>query len=676
MPRWGRRLLLAAAALLVLAAAVAAAVLLLVDVNRYRPQITSLAQEATGRSVRLGTLSLGLLPSPAVAVRPLEVADSAPYPGRDALRADGLSIRVSLPALLRGRLVVRSIVLESPTLTLIRDPRGRWNFQDLIERASAAGGGRGAARGGPGIAVEKALVRSGRVLVYDDFVLPGLRAEVDLRPIEAVIEGLGGGAALGLSIGLGQSVLRADARLVTDAGAPRLRVRARAPALGAADLARLLPWLGVLRPPGLQIGGSIDLDGEADVPVDHPETLTFKGRVTLADLSYRDATMARSLERIGGTLSVDGQRAVWEGFALRAGGSSLAGRLQMEDFRRPRIGFALSSPRLDFNELIATFGPAPGGAPDVGAAPGGATPAAGAAGQEAGAPAGLLGGMSGQGTLSVKEVRFQTFDLRDVRASVALSGGVLALQEIRAGFYGGTLGGTARVALTAAVPAYGLGVRLENVDVAPLLEAYDPALRGLLQGRLTGRLDLDAAGVAMDAILESARGTGSLELTRGVLTSVDVLRQLAVLLEMAGGKGIGKEQTPFESLRAALRVENRQARTDDLLLRSADLDLEGRGWVGLDATLNLDATARFSEASTSGMVQKNAGLGRLTEGGRLVVYFNLSGDLAAPKFRLDTRAQARQVRETASERAKEKARDRLRERILKHLERPAPEEEP
>jgi AsmA protein len=667
MSRWGRRLLLAAAALIALAAGAAVAIALLVDVNRYRPQIASLAQEATGRPVHLGALSLRLLPSPSVAVRPLRLADSAAYPGRDALRADGLAIRVSLPALLRGRLVVRSIVLENPTLTLIRDASGRWNFADLIERASAAGAGRGAAPGGPGVAVEKALIRSGRVLVYDDFVLPGERARADLRPIDAVVTGFGpgGGATLSLSIGLGGSTLRAEARLEPGEGAPLLKVRARSAGLGAADLAGLLPWLGVLSPPGLRVGGSLDVDGEAEIPVDHPETLSFKGRVRLADLSYRDATMARSLERIGGTLSVDGRRAVWEGFALRAGASSLAGRLQVEDFRRPRIGFALTSPRLDFNELIATFGPAPGAA-DRGRPPAAALP-------EAGAPEGLLDGMNGRGTLTVEEVRFQTFDLRDVKASVALSGGVLEMREMRAGFYGGALGGTARVALASAVPAYDLGVRLEAVDVAPLLEAYDPGLKGLLQGRLTGRLDLAAAGVSRDAILGSVRGTGSLELTEGVLTSVDVLRQLAVLLEMAGGKGIGKDRTPFESLRASMRVEDRKARTEDLLLRSTDLDLEGKGWVGLDASLNLDATARFSEESTRGMVEKNAGLGRLTEAGRLAVYFNLSGGLGDPKFRLDTRAQARQARETAREKAKERARDRLRDRILKHLEEPAPE---
>lgn len=664
MPRFLRRLLAAVTVMAALVVAAAALVARFVDVNRFRPQIAARVQEATGRPVVLGRLSLRLLPAPAVAVRPLRVADSATHPGRDALRADGLSIRVGLLALLRGRLVVRSVILEKPTLTLIRDRQGRWNFDDLLARAALAGRAGGTAGGAQfDVAVERAVVRSGRLLVYDDFVTPGARAQADLRPVDAVITGLGGGGdtRMELSIGLGRSILKSTATLAAGSGAPVLKVRADSKGLQAADLARLTPWLGVLSPPGLKLGGSLDMQGEAEVPIDHPERLSFKGRLRLQDLSYQDASMTRPLEKVGGDLSVDGDRAVWDGFTLKTGGSSLLGRIQVEDFRRPRLGFALTSPALDFNEILAIFVAAPAGTKS--ADPAGAAPATG-----------LLDGMSGQGTLAVGAIRFQNFDLRDVHAGVNLSRGILTLREMTSSFYDGRLRGTAQVSLAGAVPAYAFGLGLEQVDVAPLLAAYDPGLKDLLQGRVTGELDLTAGGVGMDAILGSARGDGSVELSRGVLTSFSVLKQLATLLESAGGKGIGRDQTPFEWLRMTLTVSDGKARTGDLHLHATDLDLEGRGWVGLDATLDLDATARFSEDSTRGMVEKHAGLARLTENGGLVVFFNLSGALAAPAFRLNTREQARQVKETSRQFVKEKAREKLRDRILKHFEEPAPAE--
>lgn len=682
IPRWGRRLLLAVGGAIVLAVMAAVALVLTVDVNRYRPLIAAKASEATGRTVTLGNLSLRLFPSPSVASGPLRVSDSSRYAGRDALRAERLSIRVSLLPLLQGRLVVRSIVLEKPTLTLIRDREGLWNFDDLLHRASSTPGksetptGREALR----VAVERAVVRSGRILVYDDFVRPEMRAEADLRPVDAVISGWGSGAEtrLDLSIGLGRSAVRATAQLTPANGEPLLRIRSESSSLKAADLVRLTPWLGVLSPPGLEVGGSLELEGKAEIPVGQPENLTFKGTVRLLDLSYRDSTMTRPFEKIRGTLSVDGGRAVWDGFAMRVGSSSLAGRLQVEDFLRPRIGFALTSPRVDFNEILAVFAPE---RVVGGGGPGRAQPAVGRATERPAtptpaSPGGLLEGVSGQGTLAVKAVRFQSFDLEDVQAHVGLQRGVLGLKEMKARFYGGGLRGAAQVSLASAIPEYTLGVGLDTVDVAPLLIAYDPGLKGLLQGKLTGTLDLTAMGSEMEAILSTTRGAGSIELVNGVLTSFSVLKQLATLLEFVGGKGIGRDQTPFESLRATLRVVDRKARTEDLLLRSTDLELEGKGWVGLDATLDLDATARFSEDATRGMVEKHSGLGRLAEEGRLMVPFNLSGNLAGPKFRLNTRGQMQRARETAKERVKEKVREKMRDRILQHLGKPAAPEEP
>jgi AsmA protein len=650
------------AALIVLAAA---ALPFLVDVNRYRPLIVAGVQEATGRTLTLGAISFTLLPAPGLRVGgPIVISDSAAYPGRSALTAESLSVRLGLLGLLRGRASVTSIALHRPTLTLIRDARGRWNFDDLVARASAAPPAQAAGAGetgGLGVVVHNARVISGRVIVYDDAVQPGRRAQATIAPIDATILGWGGDdpTDLDLSAGVGKSLLRAQARLSARGEAPHLTLQAGGHRLRAEDFATLLPWLGVARPAGLQVSGSIDLEGSAEVPIERPESLRFKGNLVLDGLSYRDAGMALPLKGLSGRLTVDGDRAVWKNFKVSAGSSSLVGTLQVEDFMRPRIGFTLTSPRVDLNEIIATLVPA---------APAGAAPAAAASGA---VPTGILDQISGAGRLEVKQVRFQTFDLSNVSASMSLAKSVFTLKDLGASLYGGSLRGSASVDLARAVPRYALAARLSGIDVDPLIAAYDPTLKDLLRGRLAGNLDLGASGARMDAILDTARGTGAVELVDGSLTSFSVLKQLAALLELAGGKGIGKESTPFESLKAGLAIADGRARTDDLTLHSTDLDLEGKGWVGLDAKLDLNVTARFSEESTRGMVEKNARLGGLTVNDRMVISFALKGDLANPTFRLDTHAQV----ETAKEKAKEKLRERVRDRLLKQLVPAQPEEE-
>jgi AsmA protein len=629
---------------------------LLYDPKSLGPLISGQIQKITGRNAALGTIALRALPAPAVSAGPLTVSEGPRYPGREALRIERVSIRLRLLPLLRGRLEFGTIIVDGPTLTLIRDRQGRWNYDDILARTAALraaaekkpAAGR-APSGGMEFAVAQVVVRGGRVLIYDDAVVAGSRTEVRVDPVDAVLHDVGMGEAsrMDLSVGLGKSTLRAAARLHGKSGAQSLDLTIPASRLETVDLATLLPWLGVARPSGLTLGGAVTVDGTATVPLDQMEAVAFEGNLVLDDLSYRDATMTRPIERIGGRLRVSGQQADWEGFTATFGSSQLRGSLRVQDFLRPRIGFKLEAPRLDVNELTKTFAPAAPSGPAT------ARPAAGDPG------AGLVQ-VSANGTLSVGALRFETFDLSDVRATVTLRSAVLSLSDLQAKLYGGRLSGSCSLDLSRRAPGYRVDGSLDGVDVNALAAAYDPGLKDLLRGGLGGRLGLDASGADLDAIVNSARGTANLEIARGALTSFSILKQLASLLEMAGGKGIGKDETPFESLRGSFTIGAGRAQTTDLTLDSADLDLSGVGSVGLDAALDLALTARFSQEASRGMVEKTSQLRSLTDSeGNLVLHLLAKGGLAAPKISLDTRAQMRQLDRQKREEVKEKLRGRL-----------------
>src|SRR5258706_6043707 len=286
MPRFVRRALFVAAVLACLVVIAALALPFLLDVNRYRPLIVARVQEATGRTLTLGTISFRLLPAPGLSVGgPIKLSDAAAYPGRSALTADSFSIRLGILGLLRGRASVASITLHQPTLTLMRDGRGRWNFQDLVDRVSAApeAAKTTAPRDGGSlkIEVERARIQGGRLLVYDDAVTPGHRAQAVIAPLEAEIRGWGGDTPthIDLSVGVGKSRLRSHATMSAADKTPRLTLEARGKGIRAEDLVLLLPWLGVARPAGLQVNGSLDLDGRVSLPLEHPGKLQFKGGI-------------------------------------------------------------------------------------------------------------------------------------------------------------------------------------------------------------------------------------------------------------------------------------------------------------------------------------------------------------------------------------------------------------
>ncbi len=108
-------------------------------------------------------------------------------------------------------------------------------------------------------------------------------------------------------------------------------------------------------------------------------------------------------------------------------------------------------------------------------------------------------------------------------------------------------------------------------------------------------------------------------------------------------------------------VADGRARTDDLVLHSEDLDLEGKGWLGLDATVDMEVAARFSPEASRGMIEKNARIRSFTDReGRLTIHLHVKGDLASPVFRLDT---SRQV-DTLKEHQKKRLEDELKGRLI------------
>jgi AsmA protein len=636
----------------------------LVDVNRYAPLLAAQIETFTGRKATFGPIALRVLPAPAVHVAPVTLAEGARYPGRDFMRVEGIDVRLRLMPLFRGRVEFGTIVIDRPTVTVIRDRQGQWNFDDLLERAEALKKRGGAATGtpaaggaAPSIGVGAAEIRGGRLLVYDDAVTPGRRSQLTVAPIDARLSGWGLGAHTDadLSVGLGKSSVKASGRISGAGDSQVMEAKIAKSRLETADLVPLIPWLGVARPAGLQVGGGADLEGKATVPLSRPEALQFDGTITLDNLHYKDAGLTRPIEKIGGRLKVSGQRTTWEGFTAAIGASDLSGTMTVEDYLRPRIGFALTSKKLDLNELIALQAPA---APGRGAPP--APPTGGAA--AAGGETDLLSQVSAAGTLKAAALRFQNFDLTNVQGKVTLKDSVATLSGLDAAIADGKMRGDAGLDLGRAKPAYRLQASLDKVDVNALASAYDPSLKNLLRGRLAGELSLDAAGNDFDAILGSARGTARLAIADGAVTSISVLKQLAGLLEMAGGKGIGKDETPFDLLQGHFAVADRKATTNDLSLDSKDLDLFGTGNVGLDASLDLGITGRFSEEASRGLIEKTSSLKALADPqGQVTVHLLARGPLAAPKIALDTHAQVRQVQAEKKEELKEKVRGRLRD---------------
>ncbi|MGH9866540.1 MAG: AsmA family protein [Candidatus Polarisedimenticolia bacterium] len=128
--RWPVRLAWAALVVVVLVAVAALILPRFIDVNTYRPLIQSKAEEALGRPVTLGEMSLSVFPSIAIRVENPHV--------EGLLSAQSLDVGVRLMPLLRGSVELRHVVLRRPELTLARRADGTWDLGSPARETQAA----------------------------------------------------------------------------------------------------------------------------------------------------------------------------------------------------------------------------------------------------------------------------------------------------------------------------------------------------------------------------------------------------------------------------------------------------------------------------------------------------------------------------------------------------------
>jgi uncharacterized protein involved in outer membrane biogenesis len=101
------------------------------DVNKYRGTIQSQLEKRLGRPVVLGEMGLSLFP-PRFRVQNLAIADDPRFsPDAPFIKAQELDVSVQLLPLLHKQIEIDSVSLQRPSVNLIKNSAGVWNFASL-----------------------------------------------------------------------------------------------------------------------------------------------------------------------------------------------------------------------------------------------------------------------------------------------------------------------------------------------------------------------------------------------------------------------------------------------------------------------------------------------------------------------------------------------------------------
>jgi AsmA protein len=103
----------------------------LIPVNQFRPTIEQKASAALGRKVEVGNLSLSLF-SGALGADNLSIADDPKFSSAPFLTAKSVKVGVELmPLIFSKTLNVTDVSIDSPQVSLIRNPGGQWNYSSF-----------------------------------------------------------------------------------------------------------------------------------------------------------------------------------------------------------------------------------------------------------------------------------------------------------------------------------------------------------------------------------------------------------------------------------------------------------------------------------------------------------------------------------------------------------------
>ncbi len=143
LPSWGYKIKKAAwISFAVLAFLLAGIVIVphFIDVGLFKRTYLPRVEDALSRRVDVGEVRLSLIPTPSIRMSNLKVFDHLPgNVDNTFFSAQQVQLRLRFWPLMKGRFEVSELVLEKPTLNLVKQPDGTFNYSDVADKKSSAG---------------------------------------------------------------------------------------------------------------------------------------------------------------------------------------------------------------------------------------------------------------------------------------------------------------------------------------------------------------------------------------------------------------------------------------------------------------------------------------------------------------------------------------------------------
>jgi AsmA protein len=639
------------------------------DVNQYRGTIQAQLQQHLGRSVNLGDMHLKVFP-PSLSVRDLAISDDAKFnPDAPFVKAQELDVSVNLLPLLRKQVEVNSLTLQRPSVNLIRNESGTWNFASLGHPADNAqssktspqddhpSGAKPNARvpttshppsasSGQQFSLGELTIRDGQISVLDrqQSKTPSLYDHIDVtlknfapdRPftIDAAVHMSGSGSQEARLQGEGGPIVQGEPAATPFRGTLELKQ------VGISDLSKFLNSPALSGTDGT-LTGKTKINNDSGKLTAQGETNIQNAKVHGMELGYPiTAQYDLSNEISTSVLTI-------RNFLLKLGSTPLQMAGTVNSKSTPaQLNLNVKANNISIAEaakLAAASGMALSKGTNVSGNLNADIQARGAANKPA-----LNGNLVGtniqlSGNDIVQPVQIPSLNLKltptDIQSNpfTITSGGSTLNAQLTMRNY------------TSATPLVDASVRAPNAQLPAVLamaKAYGVTALEKVNGAGTLNMDLHASGpvksLSTPEIMRALNGKMNLDFNNVKYSGADVNHELGAIAGFLGSSlaQSGSGGTNISKMTGNILVKNGIAQTNDL---QAKMDLGNVGAVGtanlVDNTLNLRVTAVLSQANSQKVGGNSIGgfmqTALANKQGELVIPALVTGTFSNPKFAPD-----------------------------------------
>ena len=340
--------------------------------------------------------------------------------------------------------------------------------------------------------------------------------------------------------------------------------------------------------------------------------------------------------------TVDAKHGAFDNVALALDDSKITGTFTVEGFGDPHYGFTLAIDRVDADRYLP---------PKADKAPQGQKTAG-----DIELPA--QNSMRLDGNVQVGDLRLAGLQFADVGTRIVLADGNAKLENARAKLYGGEFNGSFDAHAAGDKPGLALEGHASGLALSPLIQALTGESANFSG---TGTFDLNLAGngrTIMDNVTTAAGKVG-FAMRDGAIKGFNVASTLCTAYnatqKLPGPRGDQPKQTSYQVIQGTAAVANGVAQSNDLLARTAFMDVTGKGSLKLaEQRLDYDLVAKL----TGKIAIQNCETMTPLIGDSIP--FNLKGTVTDPSITPDFSKILR-------ERVREEAKKRLADKLLQGI---------